>query len=160
MNKTFLLIGGNLNDRFNLLETANKKIAEKIGLILKISSIYETAPWGFESEQNFLNQVVIVSTELASIELLNKCIEIEMELGRVRVPGQYTSRTMDVDILFYNNEIIHEPDLVIPHERLHQRRFTLEPLVELVPDFIHPVFKKSLSKLLLDCKDNSEVIRL
>lgn len=160
MNKVYLLIGGNLNDRFKLLEIANKKISEKIGPVLKVSSVYETAPWGFEAEQNFLNQVLVVSTELSPRVLLSKCLDIESEMGRVRVPGQYASRTMDVDILFFNGEIINEKDLIIPHERLHQRKFTLEPLVELDPDFVHPVFKKSLTKLLLECEDNSEVVRL
>lgn len=160
MNKVYLLIGGNLDNRFNLLETATKKISNKIGPVLKVSSIYETAPWGFEAEQNFLNRVVVVSTEFSPNVLLSKCLEIESEMGRVRVPGEYASRTMDVDILFFNDEVIHEKDLVIPHERLHERKFTLEPLVELDPDFVHPVFKKSLTKLLLECEDNSEVVRL
>lgn len=160
MNQCYLLIGGNLNDRFALLEMAKKKILENIGLIIKFSSIYETAPWGFESEQNFLNQVLIVSTKLTPIKLLHTCLEIETDLGRVRRSGNYASRTMDVDILFYNEEIVRTKQIVIPHERLHLRRFTLKPLVEISPDFIHPVFKKPLSLLLQECEDHSEVIRL
>jgi 2-amino-4-hydroxy-6-hydroxymethyldihydropteridine diphosphokinase len=139
---------------------AKKKIMENIGSIIKFSSIYETAPWGFESEQNFLNQVLIVSTKLTPIKLLHQCLEIETDLGRIRQTGNYTSRTMDVDILFFNEEIVRTKQIVIPHERLHLRRFTLKPLVEIAPDFIHPVFKKSLSLLLQECEDHSEVIKL
>ena len=157
MNQVYLLIGGNLNNRFELLDKAKKGISEKIGTIAKESSIYETAPWGFESEQNFLNQVLIVFTTLTPMEVLEKCQIIENNLDRVRKEKQYTSRTMDIDILFYNDEIIHEKQLVIPHERLHQRRFTLEPLVEIAPNLLHPVLKKSLSEILKECKDNSEV---
>lgn len=87
-------------------------------------------------------------------------MEIETDLGRIRQSKNYASRTMDIDILFYNEEIVRTQNLVIPHERLHLRRFTLEPLVEIAPDFIHPVIKKSLSLLLKECEDNSEVKRL
>ncbi len=159
-NQVYLLTGGNLGDRYGLLERARKKIVEKIGKIVKESSIYETAPWGFNSEQDFLNQVLYVSTDLSPKKVLNKCFEIENELGRVRQSEQYSSRTIDIDILFYNNEIIHEQELIIPHERLHKRRFTLEPLVEIAPDLIHPVIKKSLSDILKECNDNSEVLKL
>ena len=157
MNQIYLLIGGNLGDRHGLLKKAKKKIAEKIGEIVKESSIYETAPWGFKSEQNFLNQVLLVSTTLTPFMVLEKCQIIENELGRKRLLEQYSSRIMDVDILFYNDEIIHEQELIIPHERLHQRRFTLEPLVEIAPDLIHPIIKKSISDILKECNDNSEV---
>lgn len=159
-NQIYLLTGGNLGDRYGLLERAKKKIVEKIGEIIKESSIYETAPWGFNSEQDFLNQVFNVSTDLSPKELLNKCFEIENELGRVRQLEQYSSRTIDIDILFYNDEIIHEQELIIPHERLHKRRFTLEPLVEISPEYAHPKLNKTLSELLAECKDVSEVRKL
>ena len=159
-NLVYLLIGGNLGDRFNLLNQAKKSIEKNIGKLVNESSIYETAPWGFESEQDFLNQVLIVSTKLTPVEVLEKCQIIENELGRTRHSKQYASRTMDIDILFYNDQIINESNLIIPHEHLHKRRFTLEPLVELSPDFVHPVIKKSLSDILKECNDNSEVRKL
>lgn len=160
MNQVFLLIGGNLDDRFGLLSKAKENISKEIGTILKESSIYETAPWGFESEQDFLNQVIIVSTSLSPIQVLRKCQIIEDRLGRVRQSEQYISRTMDIDILFYNDEIINTSELIIPHERLHQRRFTLEPLVEIAPNLVHPVLKKTLSEILKECTDKAEVKRL
>jgi 2-amino-4-hydroxy-6-hydroxymethyldihydropteridine diphosphokinase len=160
MNQVFLLIGGNLNDRFGLLSTAKENILLEIGDILRESSIYETAPWGFESEQNFLNQVIIVSTSLLPNQVLRKCQVIEDRLGRVRQSEQYISRTMDIDILFYNDEIIKTQDLIIPHERLHQRKFTLEPLVEISPNLVHPVIKKTLSEILKKCSDECDVKKL
>lgn len=160
MNQVYLLIGGNLGDRYKLIGSAKLSITKKIGKIVKESSIYETTPWGFNSEQDFLNQVLYVSTDLSPKKVLNKCLEIEKELGRVRQSEQYSSRTIDIDILFYNDEIIHKQELIIPHERLHKRRFTLEPLVEIAPDLIHPVIKKSLFDILKECNDNSEVRKL
>lgn len=160
MNQVFLLIGGNLDDRFALLSTTKEDISIEIGTILKESSIYETAPWGFESEQDFLNQVIIVSTSLSPIQVLRKCQIIEDKLGRVRQSEQYISRTMDIDILFYNDEIMNTSDLIIPHERLHQRRFTLEPLVEIAANLVHPAIKKPLSEILKECTDKAEVKRL
>lgn len=156
-NKVYLLIGGNLGDRFALLNRAKKSIEENIGELVKESSIYETAPWGFESEQDFLNQVLIVFTKLTPVEVLEKCQIIENELGRKRQSEQYASRTMDIDILFYNDQIVNETNLTIPHEHLHKRRFTLEPLVELSPDLVHPIINKTLKEILLNCTDESEV---
>jgi len=160
MNQVYLLIGGNLGDRFLLLSQANERIVNNIGTCIKKSSIYESEPWGFDSEQNFLNQILIIDTTLNSLEVLNECQKIENELGRIRESENYASRTMDIDILFFNNEIITEPRLKIPHEHLHKRRFTLEPLVELTPGFIHPLLNKSLKEILKNCSDMSNVKRL
>ncbi len=155
MNQVYLLIGGNLGDRFELLKSAGKGIEKQIGDIVKESSIYETTAWGFESENDFLNQVLLVKTDLKPKQILEQCQLIEKLLGRVRQSGHYASRTMDIDILFYNDEIINEPDLTIPHPHLHKRRFTLEPLNEISPEFIHPRFKQTVRQLLSDCNDDS-----
>ena len=159
-NEVYLLTGGNLGDRFKLLEQAKNEISEKIGKIKNESSIYETVPWGFKAEQDFLNQVVEVSTKLSPQKVLEFCLEIEDELGRERKSGYYESRTMDIDILFYNDEIINEPGLIIPHPKLHLRRFTLVPLTEIEPDFVHPVLNKKLTLILEECNDISDVRRL
>jgi 2-amino-4-hydroxy-6-hydroxymethyldihydropteridine diphosphokinase len=160
MNQVFLLIGGNLDDRFSLLSIAKESISKKIGAIVQESSIYETAPWGFTSEQDFLNQVIIVSTSLTPFKVLKKCQIIEDKFGRIRRSEQYASRTMDIDILFYNDEIINTPELIVPHERLHQRKFTLEPLVEIAPNFIHPKIKKTLTEIMKECTDEADVRKL
>lgn len=156
-NQIYLLIGGNLEDRKVLLEEAREGIEKYIGEIEKESSIYETAAWGFDSKNDFLNQVLVVNSDLNAHQVLEKCQEIENQLGRVRKSEQYASRTMDIDILFYNDEIIDLPELTIPHKQLHKRRFTLEPLNEISPDLIHPKFNKSIKELLSDCKDHSDV---
>lgn len=160
MNQVYLLIGGNLGDRYKLIGSAKLSITKKIGKVVKESSIYETAPWGFKSEQYFLNQVIVITTEYSPGEVLQRCQEIENELGRIRKSEQYSSRTMDVDILFYNDDLINLSELIIPHERLHERRFTLEPLVEISPEYAHPKLNKTLSELLAECKDVSEVRKL
>ncbi len=159
-NNVFLLIGGNLGDRFKLLNQAKKDIQKEIGRITKESSIYETAAWGFEAENDFLNQVIMITTELEAIEVLKLCQEIEDNLGRVRGSEQYASRTMDIDILFYNDEIINEPKLIVPHQHLHKRGFTLEPLAEIEPNFIHPILQKTMVDLLQNCGDKSVVKKI
>ena len=160
MNKVYLLIGGNLGDRLSLLDQSKNEIKNKLGEVIKESSIYETVPWGFIADQNFLNQVIIIKTNFSSSDVLDICLNIENLLGRKRNSNGYQSRTMDIDILFYNDEIIQEKDLIIPHEKLHQRRFTLEPLVEITPDYVHPKLKMTVLDLLNNCEDNSQVIKL
>lgn len=157
MNKVYLLLGSNLSDRALLLLNACKFIEERIGKIKKQSYVYESAPWGFVSENAFLNQVIMIKTYLKPHEILEKIKIIEKELGRVRLSKEYASRTIDIDILFYNDEIILKSDLEIPHPQLHKRKFTLVPLNEIDPKLNHPVFGKSIKTLLNECDDNSEV---
>ncbi len=158
MNKVFLEIGGNLGNKLENINSAHKLISEKIGQIKNQSSIYETPPWGFESSDNFYNQVLEVETELNPYNLLDVCNKIEDILGRIRGTEQFISRTMDIDILLFNNEVINDvPTLQIPHSRIHLRKFVLVPLAELIPQFIHPILKKSIEQLLLECKDNSKL---
>lgn len=157
MNIVYLLLGSNLNNRLLLLEKARIAIAEKIGRLEKQSGIYESSPWGFEAETNFLNQVIVVYSSFNPKEILEKIKTIECELGRKRIPGIYTSRTIDIDILFFNNDIVDIPDLTIPHKQIHTRKFTLLPLAEIASGFIHPVFNKSIIDLLNECKDQSVV---
>ena len=146
-----------MGDRMANILTVREHIIESIGRILQESSVYESEPWGFKAEQAFLNQVLLVETDLLPLELLEKCQQIENTMERVRASDQYISRTMDIDILFYNSEIIELPQLVIPHNRLHERKFTLEPLNEIAPDFVHPKLNKKIGELLQSCKDSSKV---
>ena len=114
------------------------------------SSAYTTEPWGFEAEEWFLNELLVVDTELEPDVLMDELLNIESELGRVRHPEQkgYSSRTVDLDILYYGDRIINTNKVTIPHPRLHLRKFALEPLCELIPDFLHPVFNLSQTQLL------------
>lgn len=140
-----------------MLNQAQEQIQMFIGEIKIESSIYESAPWGFEAQSSFLNQILIVETDLKPMGILERIKSIEKEMGRVKTSESYESRTIDIDILFYNEEIIAFPELIIPHPQLHKRRFTLVPLAEIAPEFIHPVFNKSINDLLINCSDDSVV---
>lgn len=160
-NTAFILLGGNINPRDVYLKKAENEISTLVGNIVSKSSIYETEAWGFESEDNFLNQVFLIETNLSATSLLKKLLEIENSLGRKRNEGEaYSSRTLDADILYYNNDIIDEKDLSIPHPRLHLRKFVLEPLSEIAADFVHPILKMSNKVLLKNCDDKSVVVKL
>lgn len=157
MNKIFLLLGSNIEPREEYLAKAVRKIIGSVGNVVERSKIYESEPMGFNSDQNFLNCILIVSSRLSVVEILNKLKIIEQKLGRKRSSGGYSSRTIDIDILYFNNEIIKTKILTIPHPRLHERIFTLIPLAEIAPDFIHPVLNLDSQKLLEICSDSSEV---
>jgi 2-amino-4-hydroxy-6-hydroxymethyldihydropteridine diphosphokinase len=156
MNEIFLLTGGNLGDRLEYLQKAYKLIESKVGTVLEKSSIYETAPWGYSEQQAFLNQVLCITTTLQPMELLQQLLCIELEMGRQRLE-KMGPRVIDIDILFYGNQIISTPDLIVPHPRISERRFVLTPLGEIAPDFIHPVLKKTINELLEICGDQLEV---
>jgi 2-amino-4-hydroxy-6-hydroxymethyldihydropteridine diphosphokinase len=160
MAKLFLLLGGNLGDKAQVFSCARQRLAETLGIIVRISSVYETEPWGFECKDLFWNQVVVIETRLSPAEVLKFTKSIELELGRVRKAARYTSRLIDIDLLFYDDLVFHEPDLELPHPRMIDRRFVLEPLAEVAADFIHPVFKQSIIGLLEDCTDHLDVKRL
>ncbi len=157
MNGIFLIIGGNLGHRAHNLNQCLLHIQQYIGQIIKQSNIYETASWGKTENPAYLNQVLQIQTSLTPQELIQTCLSIENLMGRNRTE-KWASRIIDIDILFYNKQIIHEEHLTIPHPFLHERRFTLLPLNEIAHDFIHPVLQKSISKILLECKDNLQVL--
>ena len=153
-----MLLGSNLNDRFGSLKAARVAISNKIGSIQAESAIYESEPWGFQANHQFLNQVVKVKTGLDPFQIMDEIFRIEKEMGRVRIPENgYISRTIDIDILFYNDEIIKDDNLVIPHPKLQERMFTLVPLSELDISFIHPSFRKSIGQLKEECLDTIPV---
>lgn len=156
-NDVYLLLGSNLGEKFKMIEKALNLIKLEIGDIEKRSSIYESEPWGFSAEEMFLNQVVIVKTELSPVDVLKKTQEIEKKLGRKKIEKNYESRLIDIDMLFYNDEIIETIDIIVPHKQLHKRMFTLLPLYELNKNFVHPKIGKNISKLKKECKDLKKV---
>ncbi|ADR21081.1 2-amino-4-hydroxy-6-hydroxymethyldihydropteridine diphosphokinase [Marivirga tractuosa] len=156
MEGIFLLLGSNLGNRLNSLIQANEALEEKGIKVLNKSSVYETAAWGKTDQQAFLNQVVKVDTSLEPAALLNVILEIELELGRVR-KIKWGERLIDIDILYFHNYLCEADDLSIPHPGIPDRRFTLIPLVELCPDFLHPKLKVSQKELLANCEDNLDV---
>lgn len=159
MAKVFLLLGSNLGDRLGYLSAAKNAIESNVGFIVSKSSIYESDAWGFESEHKFLNQVVRLSTSKPPMEILKKIKNIERQLGREYKSEGYESRTIDIDILFYDDIILDSEDLIIPHKSLQERRFALKPLNEIASGFIHPNLGKTITELLELCSDESEVTK-
>jgi 2-amino-4-hydroxy-6-hydroxymethyldihydropteridine diphosphokinase len=157
MAEVYLLLGSNMGDRQRFLNEAARLLQERACTVLKPSSIYETKPWGFTNKNNFLNQVLLVETSLNPYELLKVIKAIETKLGRIRKTQRYSLRCIDIDILFYKNEVYFSDDLVIPHPRLHDRMFTLVPLNEIAPDYLHPILKKTVKELVNLCTDKLSV---
>ncbi|HBZ26603.1 MAG TPA: 2-amino-4-hydroxy-6-hydroxymethyldihydropteridine diphosphokinase [Rikenellaceae bacterium] len=171
MNRAALLLGSNKGDSQSILKIAVAALSSLATPQSKmvLSSVYESEPWGFDAERWFLNMAIIMETPMSARELLGEILEIETKLGRVRDKSQnrdsmevrsvYQSREIDIDIILFNDEIINEESLIVPHPRMHLRRFVLEPIVQIAPDYIHPVFNLPLYTLLEKCKDTSVVRR-
>lgn len=154
----YLHTGTNLGNRQENLNQVNEFIEQHIGEIILESSIYETAAWGLINQPDFYNQALKVSTLLSPNEILEKISFIETSLfNRIR-EEKWASRIIDIDILFYENEIINTNDLIIPHQYLHQRNFVLIPLMEIAGDFIHPFLQETIEDLYWKSEDSLEVI--
>ncbi len=159
MNVVFLMTGSNLGNRDNNLRTAESHINKTIGDVILKSSIYETAPWGNALQESFYNQALKVNTQFTAMEVMAVILKIETIMGRKRT-FKNAARIIDIDILFFNNEILKLKSLEIPHREIANRRFVLELLNEIAPGKIHPVLHKKTSTLLAECKDPLHVIRL
>lgn len=157
MPDIYLILGSNLGDRMKNLRKATELISENVGEIIKKSSVYETEPWGFNHRLNFLNQVLKVITSLKPEEVLKVILKTEKLSGRKRNSNIYEARVIDIDILFYNNNIIKSDKLIIPHPKIQERMFVLVPMAELQPDFIHPELKVPINKLKNECRDTKWV---
>lgn len=156
MNNVFIIIGGNLGNRLHNLQRAVSLIEQKAGIIKKLSSLYETEPWGAEGQPHYYNQALELLTPLEACDLMETFLMIEQQMGRVRA-GKYDARIIDIDILFFNNEVINTGLLTVPHPRLHERRFVLQPLAEIAPTLLHPVFQQTIAELLQNTKDATAV---
>ncbi|WP_216663756.1 MULTISPECIES: 2-amino-4-hydroxy-6-hydroxymethyldihydropteridine diphosphokinase [unclassified Lentimicrobium] len=160
-NKLTLLIGGNVGDRLFYLQKTIDLLSKKLGKVIKKSSIYETAAWGFDSE-DFYNMALVLETEYSPTDCLNITQGIEFDIGRKEKSknGNYSARCIDIDLLFYNGLIYHDERLQIPHVSIQERKFVLIPLNEIMEQHIHPQELKSMSELLSTCKDQSEVKKI
>lgn len=158
MNKAFLCLGGNLGDRLENIEKAILRI-KKLGKIVKRSSIYETEAWGKNSENAYLNMCIELLTKLDAPQLMKAVLKTEKDLGRTRTSKLNTDRTIDIDILFFNDKVVKSKLIEVPHPRLHLRNFVLIPLNEIAPKFVHPKLKKTISALKKQCKDKLKVTK-
>jgi 2-amino-4-hydroxy-6-hydroxymethyldihydropteridine diphosphokinase len=152
-----ILLGSNLGNRQLNIDNACFLIEERIGILLSSSSLYQTKAWGVQEQPDFYNKVIICQTELLPEETLQECLSIEKTMGRVR-NEKWSSRTLDIDILYFDREILAKKHLKIPHPFLHERRFTLVPLCELMADFVHPVLNMTNRMLLEKCSDELDVV--
>ncbi|WP_400191676.1 2-amino-4-hydroxy-6-hydroxymethyldihydropteridine diphosphokinase [Hymenobacter sp. B81] len=148
----YLLLGSNLGERVTTLHRALVALAELAGPVQAVSPVYETAAWGLEAQPAFLNQAVCLRTHLAPEALLDACQQVEQQAGRER-EEMWGPRTLDVDVLLYDDLVLDSPRLKLPHPRLHQRRFALVPLADLAPTLVHPGLGQPISELLADCPD-------
>jgi len=156
MNKTYLLLGSNMGNSQTQLSKAIGFIEKQIGKITRRSGLYATAPWGNSNQPDFLNQVIIVQTRLTAAQTMQTILGIEKKMGRLRTVKN-APRIIDIDILFFNKEIIDEEQLTVPHPQLQNRRFVLVPLNELSPNFKHPVLNKTVHRLFIHCPDKLNV---
>lgn len=147
MNKAYLLLGSNQQNPQKQLLFAQKFITRKIGCITRESFIYQTAAWGNTQQPDFFNQVIVIQTALTAAQTMQTILEIEKKMGRIRTKKN-APRVIDIDILFFNKEIVHTKELHIPHPRLQERNFVLIPLNQLSPNLKHPVFNKTINELL------------
>lgn len=156
----YLLLGGNLGDREDNLRKAIALIAENIGSVVSISALYETAAWGKTDQPSFLNQAVAVETNFTAIEVLNKALEIEKNLGRVR-KDKWGERLIDIDLILYGNEVIDiENKLQVPHPHMQERRFVMAPLAEIAPGVVHPILGKTILDIFENITDKLDVKKL
>ena len=152
---TYLSLGSNIPDRAANLRRAVEQIAVSVGTVTMQSPIYETQSWGY-TDGDYLNQTIAVETTLTPQQLVAATAAIETALGRVRSGNGYKARTIDIDILFYDNEIIDSPHLTVPHPKIALRRFVLQPTADIAPDFVHPRIGKTIRQLLEECEDTGQ----
>jgi 2-amino-4-hydroxy-6-hydroxymethyldihydropteridine diphosphokinase len=160
MNMIYLSLGSNLGRRQQHIEEALKLIQNRIGGIEHVSRFYESEPWGFSSAYNFCNCCLALRTTIDPLPLMDRLLEIEQEMGRLREGMGYSDRVIDIDMLFYGDKKMDHPRLILPHPSMGDRRFVLAPLAEIAPQLIHPVAGINITQMLQACTDQSDVVPL
>jgi 2-amino-4-hydroxy-6-hydroxymethyldihydropteridine diphosphokinase len=159
MNTVYIQLGSNIGNSKAHLQQAQQIIEQQIGQIIKLSSYYNTAAWGNTKQADFLNQIILTETNLTAAKLIAQTLKIEAEMGRTR-SIKNAARIIDIDILFFNNEIIESKMLTIPHPEIQHRRFVLVPLAEIAASFVHPTLQKTVKTLLNECTDGLNVQKI
>lgn len=160
LHQAYISLGSNQGDRYFYLQEAVQAIFTDIGSVQKISPVYETTSWGFEAS-NFLNAVLLVQTHLSAEQLLKNLLKIENKLGRTRTKkGSYESRIIDLDIIYFDDAVIASKALQVPHLNLHKRKFVLQPLCDIAPDFVHPSTRETSIQMLSSCEDDTKIQKM
>jgi len=152
----YISLGGNIGNTLEIFQNALLAIEKKLGKIIQKSSIYQTAAWGKEDQNDFLNQVILIETSFDAKKLLDSLLTIELLFERKRIE-RWGPRTLDLDLLSFDNQIVQAVSLTLPHPRIQERKFILVPLAELNPNWVHPMLRKSVSELLDNCADQLKV---
>lgn len=157
ITRAAVLSGTNLGNRYDNLTEAQALLEEKLGKAVAVSQVFETQAWGGKSTHDYLNQVLLFETSGNARSLLEACLKTELEMGRVRTAERWTDRLIDLDVLFFGNQVIGETDLQLPHPRMAERRFVLVPLASICPNWRHPILAKTTAELLAACSDDLQV---
>lgn len=152
-------IGTNLGNRLDNLNQAKKYLSTLVGELTAESKVYQTEAWGITEQPDFYNQVIEIQTRLYPLALMSCILEIEQKMGRLRI-NKWGERLIDIDILFFEHLILSTPNLIIPHPFIYQRKFVLQPLLDIKPSFVHPSFVKTVEELFLTTPDVSDIIEL
>ncbi len=159
LHNVFISLGSNKGDAIGNLKKARELISIHIGKINQVSDIYTTEAWGLQNQADFMNQVISIFSNLQPIKLMKGLLAIEAEMGRKRT-RKWGARLIDLDVLFFNDNVIDDKILTVPHPRLHERNFVLIPLMQLAPDLKHPVFQLTVRELLAWCQDDLDVVKI
>jgi len=161
MKNLYILLGSNQGDSRSVFQKAIQMLSIPFNAPITFSRLYSSPPWGFEADTNFLNQVLAFKTNMPAEAVLTECLATEQQLGRVRTGlAGYSSRIIDIDVLYYGPTVCQTATLDLPHPQLHNRRFTLLPLCDVAPDFVHPLLGKTNADLLAECCDMAEVVAI